>query len=516
MDSTAKDALSLENRHLKQRLEEAQQQLEQAREELLSASQAQAKFEIQQHQALEQLVKARTEKMEQLNHALQCEVQQRRKAEQQLMFDARHDSLTQLPNRALFHDRLAQALRHVKRHPGDNLALLFIDLDKFKSINDSFGHNVGDALLIEVAQRLLLCIRDNDTLARLSGDEFVILLDSIDSRTAVRDVAERVISTIAEPYQLEGNSIYCSASVGIALSGRHQFETSASLLRDADAAMYQAKHTGRGSYVFFDQELHRNQLSQAHLENELRHALSHKELDLYLMPLYHLDQAQITGYEVLLRWQHPTRGLILPREFLPVASQSGLMLEVDRYVLQALEKAADQLQSLPSNVQLQINLSTDHLKHQTNLGKLMRVIRRLRARLSNLALEFDEQSLNQGFKQHLESIQRLRRLKVQIGIDGYGAGYSSFLALTDLDADYLKMDRQFVNSLIDSDRSQNLVKSFAAMARNLSYQLIASGVEHPKQVSLLRQLGCTQAQGYWHSEPLPLEEVIAHYHHVDL
>jgi diguanylate cyclase (GGDEF)-like protein len=275
---------------------------------------------------LEALVAERTEDLQTANLNLRMQMAERRKAEQQLYFEANHDALTKLPNRTMFSDRLSYAIRHLKRHSDRRFSVLFIDLDRFKIINDTLGHHVGDLFLVEIAKRLRGCVRDNDVLARLGGDEFVVLLDAWESDDT-EEVASRIISSIEQPYIIENNTLYSNASIGIALCSSH-YKSADEILRDADAAMYQAKSLGRGRYVFFDESMRDKLIATMTLEQELRIAIEKQQFSLYYQKISDLNSSKILGFEAFLRWNHPTKGLLTPSEFLYLAEETGILLAI--------------------------------------------------------------------------------------------------------------------------------------------------------------------------------------------
>lgn len=454
---------------------------------------------------LENLVIARTQKLQTENSNLRMQVVERRKAEQQLYFDAHHDILTKLPNRAMFSDRLSYAIRHLKRHPNQRFAVLFIDLDRFKMINDTLGHHAGDIFLVEIANRLRSCVRDNDILARLGGDEFVILLDSLKSDD-VEEVANRIISSIEKPYIIENNTLYSNASIGIALCNR-SYNNSDEVLRDADAAMYQAKSLGRGRYVFFDESMREQLLATMTLEQELRVAIEKQEFELHYQKISDLNSAEIIGFEALLRWNHPIRGLLTPSDFLYLAEETGIILTIETWVV---EEAARQLQILQNDREYQhtfiaINLSGRHLTQVSQLNKLIALIKAQEFEPQRLILEFNESAFSQHEELAVKGLRKLKNNGIKLALDDYASGISSFSFLHSYPFEFIKLDRDFINTLKSSDKNLPLVKALRELGEEYGYRLVAEGIETEDVMQKLHSVGCDFGQGYHISKPEKLQ-----------
>ena len=456
-----------------------------------------------EHKAeLERLVSERTQELQATNLNLRMQIEERRKAETRLYHDAHHDALTKLPNRAMFSDRLNYAMRHLKRYPDYKFSVLFIDLDRFKVINDTLGHHVGDQFLIDISARLKECVRDNDVLARLGGDEFVILLDSLQSQDDVEDVAGRIIDRIAEPFELDGNNLQSSASIGISHC-HSRYQDASEILRDADAAMYQAKSLGRGRYVFFDESMRAQLLASMTLEQELRVAIQEQQFELHYQKISNLENTQVIGFEALLRWNHPKRGLLTPSEFLFMAEETGMILEIENWLI---EDVAQQLISWQdsaefNNAFIAVNLSGRHLTEVNQLTKLINVIRKRIILPQRLILEFNESAFDQHNDLALKGLRKLKNLGVKLALDDYGAGLSSLNFLHTYPFEIIKLDRSFIRSLKNNDKNLSLIKALHELGHQFGYRLIAEGIENEDTLQKLLTTGCEFGQGYYLNRP---------------
>ena len=464
----------------------------------------------QKHQVeLEALVAERTQDLQAANLNLRMQIAERRKAEQQLYFEAHHDSLTKLPNRAMFSDRLSYAIRHLKRHPNQRFAVLFIDLDRFKMINDTLGHHAGDLFLIEIANRLRSCVRDNDVLARLGGDEFVILLDSLESDDT-EEVATRIISSIEKPYTIERNTLYSNASIGIALCNR-RYKNSDEILRDADAAMYQAKSLGRGRYVFFDDSMRAKLLATMTLEQELRVAIEQQQFELHYQEISDLHSATVIGFEGLLRWNHPKKGLLTPSDFLYLAEETGIILLIETWVV---EEVSRQLQYWHNSAEHQhafiaINLSGRHLTQANQLNKLIALIKQQSFEPQRLILEFNESAFCNHAEIALKGLRKLKSIGVKLALDDYASGVSSFSFLHSYPFEFIKLDRSFIKTLKNSNKNLPLVKALHILGEQYGYRLVAEGIESEAVMQKLHSVGCDFGQGYHISKPRKLQSSIS-------
>ncbi|MCP5150201.1 MAG: EAL domain-containing protein [Ectothiorhodospiraceae bacterium] len=439
----------------------------------------------------------------------QTDITKRKDAEAQLLHDAFHDPLTGLPNRALFLDRLRHCLELAQRRPGFQFAVLFMDLDRFKVINDSLGHLLGDRMLIEIAGRIRSVLRTGDTLARLGGDEFTILFEDIADVTDVTRLAARVQQQIAQPLKLEEQQIVTSASMGIAVSATG-YTKPQEMLRDADAAMYRAKATGRGRYVIFDAEMHSHVVNVLQTEMELRLAVERREFRIVYQPIIDLQTNAISGFEALVRWQHPTRGLLTPDAFLAVAEESRLIVPIGR---QVLREACAQMQTWREQDAradgwfVSINLSSQELGQPDLLEVVADVIRTTRLPPQCLKLELTETSLIENKDRALSAMVALRELGIQISIDDFGTGYSSFNYLHRFPFDILKIDRSFISGIDDSPEREEIVRAIITLAHNLGLQVVAEGSETARDLARLRGLPCEYAQGFSISEPRASQDI---------
>ncbi|MEW6989666.1 EAL domain-containing protein [Colwelliaceae bacterium 6441] len=462
-----------------------------------------AQEDVQQsHEKLEKVVNQRTQELQATNLNLRMQIEERIKAEEQLYFEAHHDALTKLPNRAMFSDRLSYALTHLKRHPNHRFAVLFIDLDRFKVINDTLGHHAGDEFLIEIAARLSDCVRDNDILARLGGDEFVILLDSLQSQDDVEEVASRIISAIEQPFDLEGHTLYSNASIGIARCASH-YNDANEILRDADAAMYQAKSLGRGRYVFFDESMREQLIASMTLEQELRIAIKNKQFELHYQQISDLELTSTIGFEALLRWQHPTKGLLTPSEFLFMAEETGMILEIETWVI---EEVCLQLKEWQSSNEYEhayigINLSGRHLTQANQLTRLIDLIKVNTIEPERLILEFNESAFGQQAELALKGLKKLKAFGVKLALDDYGAGLSSLNFLHSYPFEFIKLDRGFIRSLNSNENNMSLVKALHDLGAKFGYRLVAEGIESQEMLDKLQKVGCEFGQGYHISRP---------------
>ena len=435
---------------------------------------------------------------------------ERQEAEDAMEHRALHDILTGLPNRSLFTDRLEQALERVRRHPGSLAAILFIDVDHFKQVNDSLGHQAGDDLLVNVATRLREAVRPTDTVARFGGDEFGLLLEEISSERVAIATAERIAASFARPFVLDSGSQFITASTGIALADGHQ--DAEALLRDADAAMYRAKQRGRARYDVIDDDLRMRALARGRTENELRRALDFHELRLVYQPVVDLKEEHITGVEALLRWDHPQRGLVMPAEFIAVAEESGMIERIGQWVLEeALRDAARWEQSRPDNAPLTVgvNVSVQQLQSPRFPDSVADAITSAGIEPQMLALELDESVLRDEAEQMRSTLRILKRIGVRLAVHDFGTGDSSLRQLAALPIDTIKVERRFVAALGTEDATSPIAQAVIATGSALGLRVIGAGAESHEQVEHLRRLGCTDVQGFLYAEPQPAAQVSA-------
>lgn len=456
------------------------------------------------YEELEEKVAARTTALAELNKDLAKEIRQRRNMEAKLIHDAKHDALTGLPNRAMFMEQLDHAVNHVRRHSLEQFALLFIDLDRFKQINDTMGHLAGDRFLIETATRLRSCIRSNDTLARLGGDEFVILLDTINGIKDARDVAERVIQQVSQSYQFGTFAFHSSASIGIAISG-DQLDTSESMLRNADTAMYQAKANGKGCYVIFDDSTSPQKMQDLSFEHDFRQALQTGKLALQCLPVVDLHTRQIHALECRLSWEHPLRGQIPPQVLSKLAEQANLQIELDNYAIHLLDKCYQQrLIGHGDKLDLHLMLSSQHVKHKHALRGLKTTLTQTQLPLPRLWLFFNEAALVQETENHIRGLELLNKLGVNLGISHYGSGHSALNSLL-LPLKGLKLDGNIAKQLHDKQQIK-LISAYQKAASSLELHPFVDGLESTEQINLFLALGYRVGQGSALAQPFLLAD----------
>src|ERR1700689_1852491 len=434
------------------------------------------------------------------------EITERKHAQEKLLFSATHDALTGLPNRALFLGRLQSVVDRRKRHPHQAAAVLFIDIDDFKVVNDCYGHAIGDLLIREVSNRLRACMRSDGTIARMGGDEFTVLVEDVtDPRDAVR-VAERIQSSFERPFLLEGVEVFKSMSIGIALTSP---ETSAeAVLQNADIAMYRAKSQGKARSELFDRTMHEQVMSRLLLEAKLRYALQNEELTLYYQPIVAVDTRAVQGFEALLRWQPPGSNSIPPSTFVPVAEQCGLIVPISVWVLKkTCLEAASWRQRYPADPPLYvgINVSSKHFSHAGFIGHVKDAIEDSAIDPQRITIELTESLAMNDVEASFQTMSQLRTLGMKLSIDDFGTGYSSLSYLRRFPVDTLKIDQSFVKTM-DAE-NYAIIKTIIGLARNLELKVVAEGVETPNQHQLLALAGCGSAQGYLFAEPMPEKSI---------
>ena len=435
------------------------------------------------------------------------DITHRKRAEEQLVHEALHDALTGLPNRAWFMEQLQVSLNLVRSNKDRLFAVLFLDLDRFKLINDSVGHMVGDQLLIGIATRLSYCVRPGDKVARLGGDEFTILLDDIRSKAEAIEVAERIQKHLSKSFNVGGYETYTTVSIGIALSNP-EYQHPEDFLRDADTAMYQAKSLGKARHVIFDKGMHARAVNLLQLETDLRRAIDRDEFFIEYQPIVELQSGRLTGFEALVRWRHPDRGSVLPERFIAVAEETGFIVPIGQWVLL---QACLQMQrwnekhSPATPLSISVNLSGRQFGHSNLLEQITQIldVTGLDPRL--LKLEITESVVMESVESAAGTLESLRALGVELSIDDFGTGYSSLSYLHRLPIDTLKIDRSFVSRMGENNENKEIVRTIIMLAKTLGMGVIAEGVETKQQADLLRELGCQLVQGYLVSRPLDAE-----------
>jgi diguanylate cyclase (GGDEF)-like protein len=382
--------------------------------------------------------------------------------------------------------------------------VLYLDLDHFKSINDTLGHGVGDELLKAVALRLKSCIGKNDTIARLGGDEFAIVQTEIGSPSDVANLAARIRDALTEPYELEGHQVPADVSIGISIAPDDTSNPD-QLLKNADMALYRSKADGRGTFRFFEPQMDERVKARRTLELDLRNAIVHGEFELYYQPLVNLQRQAISGCETLLRWHHPTRGMVSPAEFIPVAEETGLINQIGEWVLR---QACVQAASWPPDIAVAVNLSPVQFKNQNLAQLVLSALAHSGLPAHRLELEITEAVLLQNNEATLATLHRLRELGVRVAMDDFGTGYSSLSYLRSFPFDKIKIDRSFINDIADKDESGAIVQAVTSLASRLNIATTAEGVETEAQLEIIERLGCTEMQGYLYSRPVPVGQLV--------
>ena len=426
-----------------------------------------------------------------------------------MIHDAFHDSLTQLPNRALFLDRLTQAIIRAKRNTDYRFAVLFLDLDRFKDINDSIGHVVGDHLLVKVGHMLGEGVRSVDTLARFGGDEFIILLDDIKDDSGVSRVAEWIEAQFVAPIEIDGHEVFTSTSIGVVFS-HPDYSNSEEIIRDADIAMYFAKSLGGSRAEVFKNSMRQGVLDRLTLETDLRRAISSEELRIYYQPIADLASGQLIGFEALVRWQHPEKGILAPIDFIALAEETGMIIAIDRWMLlEACQQAHlwNQKYKLMSDLTISVNISAKHIASPELREYITYVLEETGLSSDHLKLEITEFSIVDHNEITAAAFTNLQDLGVQIQIDDFGIGYSSLGYLSSFPINALKIDQSFVGSIVEDSNQRDIVQAIITLTERLNVKVIAEGVETYEQLSALRQLGCQLGQGYLLSTPMDLTDV---------
>ncbi len=457
---------------------------------------------MQAHEELENRVAERTAELAEANLRLQEEVAEREQAEERVLHLANHDALTGLPNRRLLIDRLGQALALAHRE-NHQVAVLFMDLDRFKTINDSLGHMTGDALLQNVARRLSETLREGDTVSRLGGDEFVVVLPSLDQPKAAEKVALKLVDALAPPIDLGGQEFRVSASIGISLFPEDGRDTE-TLLRNADSAMYHAKDMGRNNYQFFMEQMNVAAAERLHLENDLHRALERREFELHFQPRVSVANGLACGIEALIRWRHPERGLVLPEHFIPVAEDTGLIVPIGEWVIdEACRQGTAWCAAGLPQIPVAVNLSPRQFRQSNLVDTVARAIGRHGWPCNLLELEITEGVLMQQTSDTLKTLEALNRLGVGLAIDDFGTGYSSLSYLKRFPVDFLKIDQSFVRDIAVDPDDATIVTAIIGLAHSLGLTVVAEGVENASQLDFIREAGCDEAQGYHIGRPMP-------------
>ena len=448
------------------------------------------------------------------------DVTEQKQAEKLLLHNAFHDALTGLPNRALFMDRLEHCLGEARKGEGYGFGVLFLDLDRFKVVNDSLGHQIGDQLLVATARRLESCLRPGDIVARLGGDEFAVILDRVRHVSDATQAAERIRERLASPFNLSGHEVFISASIGIALN-QTASEAPDEILRNADTAMYRAKDQGRGCFELFDKGMHARNAALSQLETGLRKALARDEFRIHYQPIISLENWRINGFEALLRWEHPEHGYISPLKFIPVAEESGLIIQIGQWVLrEACQQLRDWQEQFPSEppLSISVNLSGKQFSQPDLIDCISQILEETGLDAGSLKIEITESAIIENIDAAAMMLKRIKALGVRLSLDDFGTGYSSLSYLHRFPIDTLKIDRSFV-SRINLPKNAEIVKTILTLASNLGMDVVAEGVETREQVLQLTGLNCEYVQGYLLSKPIDgraMRDLISEIYHKGL
>jgi diguanylate cyclase (GGDEF)-like protein len=457
---------------------------------------------------LEARVKERTYQLQAVIEELKREIQERKLLQTKLLNMALHDSLTGLPNRAFFMEQLVELLKVAQENIDYQFAVLFLDCDRFKVINDSLGHLVGDELLIALTHRLKSILSLDNTIARFGGDEFAILLKQIDNINNVTQVADQILKAFSFPFQLKRNEVFINASIGVAL-GNYSYEQAEHILRDADTAMYRAKTLGKGQYHVFDPTMHAAAMQALQLENDLRKAIQQKEFVVHYQPIISLCTGKINGFEALVRWQHPTRGIVPPALFIPLAEETGLINSIGKIVL---SQACHQVQQwhqeklIDESIFMSVNISAKQFAQLDIVEQIDQIMAETQINPQNLKLEITESAFINNAQSAKAILQELRQRRIQLSIDDFGTGYSSLSYLHNFPVDTLKIDQSFVSKLDGTLESLGLIPAIKKIAETMKISVVAEGIETEKQLAQLRELKCEFGQGYLFAKPLPEKE----------
>jgi diguanylate cyclase (GGDEF)-like protein len=433
------------------------------------------------------------------------DISQRKEALERIEHLAHYDSLTGLPNRVLLADRMRVAIAQATRY-SHRLALLFVDLDRFKLVNDSLGHEIGDKLLKVVAERMRSSVRDADTISRVGGDEFIVLLGQVDTPEDAARVARKIITALSQPYKIEEHELALTASVGISIYPDSAKEAR-SLMRNADASMYSAKEAGRNRYQFYSADLTSRATERLSLERDLRGAVERNEIFIVYQPQIELATRRVVGAEALMRWRHPRRGLVSPASFIPMAEDSGLILPLGEHVLrESCLQARRWGGRYGVDVGVAVNVSAVQFRSDDFIDGVLRVLEETRLAPERLELEVTESVVMHGVESVIQKMRILKANGIKVAIDDFGTGYSSLSYLRQFVVDRLKVDRSFVRDLPDNADAEAIVRAIVAMGRSLGLRVIAEGVETEEQAKFLQSIACDESQGYLYAEPMAVDE----------
>lgn len=430
-------------------------------------------------------------------------------ANEQLKKEAFYDSLTGIPNRTVFKDRLGRNLERIKRRNDYMFSVMYLDLDRFKAVNDGMGHDVGDDLLIEVGERIGDCLRQTDSVARLGGDEFGVLLEDINNVSDAIKVASRIEKVLTEPFVIRGEEIFTGVSIGIALSTKG-YDTVDSMLRDADLAMYRAKSEEGSGHEIFDKDMHVQAVQRVDMENKLRHAVENDEFNVHYQPIFDLQAQELRGFEALVRWQHPDAGQVSPGEFIPLAEETGLIVDIDHLVMsEACRQLREWQREWPAaeSATISINLSRKQFAESEVVDFIKKTLEQTGLPPEYVRVEVTESQIMQDTETALKILKQLQDLNILLHMDDFGKGYSSLSYLVRFHVDTLKIDGSFVSNMHKKGENFEIVRMVISLAHNLGMEVIAEGIETRRQLEELQKLQCEFGQGYYLSYPLSSEEI---------
>ncbi|GAB4533898.1 MAG: hypothetical protein Tsb0014_19710 [Pleurocapsa sp.] len=457
---------------------------------------------------LESRVRQRTQELEIINQELTKEIKEHKNTQKKLLHLALHDSLTGLCNRVYFLQKLTGILKEIKQNPERLFAVLYLDCDRFKLINDSFGHLLGDRVLMEVAERIQSCLSETDTLARFGGDEYAILLPNLGDLYQALEMAQKIQEQLNLPFQIQEYKFFCSTSIGIVF-GTSDYDLPVDILRDADTAMYHAKSQGKARYWVFNPQINSQGLTRLKLETDLRLALKHQQLVVYYQPIICLQTDSISGFEALVRWNHPERGFVSPGEFIPVAEDTGLIIPLGLWVMQeACRQLSIWQQRYPaSNLKMSVNLSVKQFAQPDLIEQIDRILQETQLDSQSLKLEITESAIMDRAESATSILEQLKERQIKLSIDDFGTGYSSLSYLHRFPVDTLKIDRSFINRIGEGGENLEIIEAIITVAHNLGMTIVAEGIETSQQKVYLRDIYCEEGQGYLFSKPLSSEAV---------